>query len=323
MLQPVGHQRQQQIQLGVVEHVVLTLADFKALDHDIAQFMLYHLQPLKEIVVSRTQSHLEKTFTKVLYLSPTAWLHADQFDIRSPGYLLQAANNEGFHLLDRQTRHITVQFVRQAIDFVFDSFQLSIKAIAGDVVALVHSLGLSSVVLNGWSLGGAVAVEAATQLGDTCAALVLTGGATPVYTQKPDFPHGGTEEDMAGTLAALAADRVNFLEGLSKVVCVKEVSPNIEHWFWQIFLQASPLAGASLGELATLDQREQLAALELPILSFVGSEDGFVAPPICRWVGDHCKNATVVEFEGVGHAPFIEAQQDYFDALVDFVTRLP
>ena len=204
-----------------------------------------------------------------------------------------------------------------------DFADLSIKAIAGDVVALVHSLGLSSVVLNGWSLGGAVAVEAATQLGDTCAALVLTGGATPVYTQKPDFPHGGTEEDMAGTLAALAADRVNFLEGLSKVVCVKEVSPNIEHWFWQIFLQASPLAGASLGELATLDQREQLAALELPILSFVGSEDGFVAPPICRWVGDHCKNATVVEFEGVGHAPFIEAQQDYFDALVDFVTRLP
>ena len=109
---------------------------------------------------------------------------------------------------------------------------------------------MSSVVLNGWSLGGAVAVEAADRLGTTCKGLVLTGGATPVYVQKPDMPYGGTEEDMAGTLAALAADRVNFLQGLSQVVCVKEVSPHIENWFWNIFLQASPLAGATLGELA-------------------------------------------------------------------------
>ncbi len=203
-----------------------------------------------------------------------------------------------------------------------DFADLSIKAIAGDVVALVRELGLSSVVLNGWSLGGAVVVEAADQLGDVCKGLVLTGGATPVYTQKPDFPHGGTDEDMAGTLAALAADRVNFLKGLSQVVCVKEVSPDIEHWFWQIFLQASPLAGQSLGELAQLDQRVQLAALQMPILSFVGSEDGFVAPPICRWVGENNPNARVVEFEGVGHAPFIEEQQAYLEELQAFLGSL-
>ncbi len=203
-----------------------------------------------------------------------------------------------------------------------DFADLSIKAIAGDVVALVQELGLSSVVLNGWSLGGAVVVEAADQLGSACSGLVLTCGATPTYTQKPDFPPGGTEEDMAGTLAALAADRVNFLQGLSQVVCVKEVGANIENWFWQIFLQASPLAGQSLGELAQLDQREQLASLDMPVLSFVGSEDGFVAPPICRWVGENHANARVVEFEGVGHAPFIEEQQGYLEALLGFLAEV-
>lgn len=203
-----------------------------------------------------------------------------------------------------------------------DFTDLSIAAIAGDVVALVQSLELASVVLNGWSLGGAVAVEAARQLGGACAGLVLTGGATPIYVQKPDFPHGGTEADMAGTLEALAADRVNFLQGLSQAVCAKDVGENIEHWFWQIFLEASPLSGVTLGELAELDQREILAALEVPILSFVGSEDGFVAPPICRWVGEHCENARVVEFEGVGHAPFIEEKQAYFDALQDFLQEV-
>ena len=202
-----------------------------------------------------------------------------------------------------------------------DFDDMGIRAIAGDAVDLVDHLGLQSVVLNGWSLGGAVAVEAASRLGERCTGLVLTGGATPIYTQKPDLPYGGTNEDMVGTLAALAADRVKFLHDLSKVVCVAEVSPEVEHWLWQIFLQSSPLAGATLGELADLDQREVLSSLPMPVLSFVGSEDGFVAPPICRWVGDNHANARVVEFDGVGHAPFIEAQEAYLEALQAFLSE--
>ena len=75
-----------------------------------------------------------------------------------------------------------------------DFADMGIASIAGDVVAIVKSLGLKQVVLNGWSLGGAVAVEAASQLGETCCGLVLTCGATPVYFQKSDYPYGGTAQ---------------------------------------------------------------------------------------------------------------------------------
>ena len=203
-----------------------------------------------------------------------------------------------------------------------DFADLSIGAIAGDVVALVEALSLKKVVLNGWSLGGAVVVEAADQLGQRCAGIVLTGGATPVYTQKPDFPHGGTEADMAGTLTALSTDRVNFFQGLSQVVCATDVGANIENWFWQIFLQSSPLAGQTLGELAGLDQRQKLTALDMPILSLFGSEDGFVAPAICRWVADNHAQARAVEFDGIGHAPFIETREPYLEELIEFTVGL-
>jgi len=199
-----------------------------------------------------------------------------------------------------------------------DFNDLSINAIAQDVTALIAHLGLASVVLNGWSLGGAIAVQAAANLGSTCKGLVLTGGATPVYVQKPDFPHGGTEADMAGTLQAFTDNRVDFLQGLSTVICAVEVGQNIEHWFWQIFLQASPMAGSTLGELAQLDQRQMLLDLDLPILSIFGSEDGFVAPAICRWVAEHHPRASAVEFPGVGHAPFLEQRDDYLTALTEF-----
>ena len=202
-----------------------------------------------------------------------------------------------------------------------DFADMGIDAIASDVANLVDYLKLHRVVLNGWSLGGAVAVAAASRLGATCAGLVLTGGATPVYTEKPDFPHGGTDAGMAETLAAYTGNRVDFLQGLSTVVCVREVGANVENWFWQIFLQASPLAGATLGELAQLDQRQMLLALDVPILSAFGSEDGFVAPPICRWVGENHPRAENVEFAGVGHAPFLEARDDYLSALHNFLNN--
>ena len=99
-----------------------------------------------------------------------------------------------------------------------DFADMSISAVAGDVTALTQQLGLRQVALNGWSLGGAVAVEAAASLGSTCKALVLTCGATPAYLQKPDFPHGGTEEALAETMGAMRTDRVNFLRALSEGV---------------------------------------------------------------------------------------------------------
>jgi len=205
-------------------------------------------------------------------------------------------------------------------DKTFDD--LSIGAIAGDIINLADHLQLNKIILNGWSLGGAVVVEAAARLGDRCAGLILTGGATPVYTQKPDFAHGSTAEDVASTVQAYESNRIDFLQGLSKMICVKEVGANVENWFYQIFLQASAFAGATLGELENSDQRERLMELNVPILSILGSEDEFVAPAICRWVGENHPRARNVEFEGVGHAPFIEEREAYLTALIEFVGEL-
>ena len=75
-----------------------------------------------------------------------------------------------------------------------DFADCGIRAIAQDLVSIVELLQLTRVVLNGWSLGGAVATEAAALLGESCAGLVLTCAASPVYLQKPDFAHGGTDD---------------------------------------------------------------------------------------------------------------------------------
>jgi len=201
-----------------------------------------------------------------------------------------------------------------------DFADVGIEAIAGDVVALVAHLGLRSVVLNGWSLGGAVVVAAAARLGERCRGLVLTCGAAPAYLQKPGFPQGGTEDAMAATLAALTSDRANFLHALSQGVCAVDVGEPVVRWMWQIFMDSSPSAVATLAELGPLDQRDMLASLDIPILSVVGGRDGVVDPAVCRSVPGFNARARLAEFPECGHAPQVEDPARYNETLLAFIT---
>ena len=197
---------------------------------------------------------------------------------------------------------------------------VSIEALGGDVVALCDHLGLSTPILNGWSLGGAVVVEAARRMGSRIGGMVLTAAATPRFTRCRDFPHGGTPEDVAGTVAAVRADRVNVLHGLyHSGVFARDVSAQIKDWAWRIALEASPAADASLGALASLDQREALRGLNVPALVVIGGKDGVVVPAIQRAAADCLPQCTRVEFAASGHAPFIEEPAAYHAALLQFV----
>ncbi|MEM7017983.1 MAG: alpha/beta fold hydrolase [Pseudomonadota bacterium] len=204
-----------------------------------------------------------------------------------------------------------------------DFSDVSVAALGSDIVALVGHLSLTSVVLNGWSLGGAVVVDAASKLGNKLSGLILTAGATPRYTQAEGFPHGGTPDDVAGTVAALRADRVNFLRTLYfDGVFAKEVSESVKYNAWQLALQASSAADASLGALAQVDQRDIMRQLSVPALVFAGEADGVVPPDICRAAAGMLSNSTLVEMAGCGHAPFIEDAPAYLDALDSFLEGL-
>lgn len=203
-----------------------------------------------------------------------------------------------------------------------DFADTSIEALAGDVVAVVERLGLEGVVLNGWSLGGAVAVAAADRLGDRLAGLVLTCAASPRFTQASDFPHGGTAEGVRGTPQAMAADRAGFFMGIAQSVCAKPVGQPVVDWMWAMFMDSGPGVGRSIVDLADLDQREVLARIDVPVLSLVGSADAIVPPEIGMQAAKIARHGRLVTFEGSGHAPFVEDPDAYHDALIGFLADL-
>lgn len=205
-----------------------------------------------------------------------------------------------------------------------DFTDASIAALGSDLVALVDHLQLQHVVLNGWSLGGAVVVAAAPALGARMSGLISTCGATPRYTQAPGFAAGGTPDDVAATVAALRADRVNFLHGLyHEGVFVKPVSDAVKTQAHNIALLASPAADASLGALADIDQRDIMAALTQPALIIVGTDDGVAPADIGRIAADLLPAGRLLEMTGCGHVPFIEDPQAYRQAVGSFLDALP
>ena len=202
-----------------------------------------------------------------------------------------------------------------------DFADASIGANAGDVVALVEHLGLREPVLNGWSLGGAVVVEAARRLGSNLGGLVLTGGATPRYTSADGWPYGGTPDDVEGVLAGLAADRPGTFRAVAEAVCAKPVGEPVVQSIWLAFLESGPRCGDTLRDLAHIDQREILPTLDVPVLLLAGREDGFVSFDAVAASRTLFPDARLVEFGGVGHAPFLEDGETYRTELLGFLAR--
>ena len=193
------------------------------------------------------------------------------------------------------------------------------KANAADVVKLIEATGVKSPIVVGWSFGAAITAEAAIQLGDKLGGIVLIGPPTPRYTQADGFPHGGTAEIMAQTLAALRDTRPDFLHGLTQGVCHTEQSPVVIEWMWQMFMETSPRADDGLRDLGVIDHRDGLPNVKVPALVVRGAHDAVVDPAIADVTADLLPNSRLSEYENSGHAPFIEEREKFNAELVAFV----
>jgi pimeloyl-[acyl-carrier protein] methyl ester esterase len=202
-----------------------------------------------------------------------------------------------------------------------DFTDVSVKAIAADVVRLVDHLRLQRVVLNGWSLGGAVVVEAAVVLGARLAGLVLTGAATPRYTRSADFEYGGTAADVEGTIAAIQADRAGTFEGVARAVFARQPGAAPLAFVARMFVDSSPRAYATLLDLAPLEQRGLLPKINAPALLLHGADDAFVPLDVARAAAALLPDARLSIYPNCGHAPFLEEQARYCQELTAFLQQ--
>jgi non-heme chloroperoxidase len=203
-----------------------------------------------------------------------------------------------------------------ASDKDFDD--VSTAAAGGDVLRLIEETGVSDPVVVGWSFGAAVVAQAAIDGGSRFGAMVLVGPPTPRYLQAEGFPHGGTAEIMDQTLQTLRDNRPEFLQGLAQAVCHAEVGTATEQWMWDIFMQTSPRADASLADLGQIDHRDALPSVKIPTLVCSGDHDAIVDPAVAAVCAELLPNARLLRFADSGHAPFLDERERFNSALLSF-----
>lgn len=203
-----------------------------------------------------------------------------------------------------------------------DFVTMTLDALAGDVVALLESLEIEAAVVNGWSMGGAVAVMVAELLGNRCRGLVLTAAATPVYTRKPGIELGIKQEDFQQIVSALEADRPSVLQNLAQGCVAPNSNQMLTNWIWHIFMESSASALDLLLDLANVDQRDTLKTLDLPVLACIGTQDTLIDPDICRSVSQFHEDTTAVEFMESSHSPPLEESTKYNEAVLGFMSNV-
>ena len=175
----------------------------------------------------------------------------------------------------------------------------------------------------GWSLGGLLALHAASTQPQRVPALTMLS-ATPKFVRSDDWPQGmpvevfrsfadGLRDDWRGTL-----ERFIALEAFGSEHAREELRMLQQ----DLFARGEPAPHVLADGLALLensDLRGSLATLGVPSLWLSGRRDRLVDPRAMQQASSATNNARHAQVEHAGHAPFLTHVEVVARHLLDFL----
>jgi pimeloyl-[acyl-carrier protein] methyl ester esterase len=191
---------------------------------------------------------------------------------------------------------------------------------------LIDTLPAACTLL-GWSLGAQFALRAAALAPGRVARLVLVG-ATPRFTQAPDWAPGVPAALLEAMQARLANDyRGTVSDFLELQVRGSRDAAQVTALLRAALLQqgeARPEAlAAGLAWLAGQDLRALLPMIRQPALVLAGAYDRVTPPAAGAALAALLPKARYQAFARAAHAPFLSHPQEFLAVLRGFITEAP
>lgn len=197
----------------------------------------------------------------------------------------------------------------------------NIDAFAEDIASLADGLGLSDVVLVGWSMGGQACLRYVSRGATRVSKLALVG-TMPFYLDISPYQTNWTQEFIReiGEMAALA--RPLFLRRFFALYFGAEPDSALIDWLASIALDAPAWVTAECSaSLFATDLRPVLPTIGVSTLVMHGRRDRMCAFDAARLLSEQMPNARLAELEAAGHSPHIEDRAAFMEALLGFAAE--
>lgn len=194
--------------------------------------------------------------------------------------------------------------------------------LADDVRCVVEALKLQDFTLAGHSTGGAIAVRyMARHKGYGVSKLVLMGAAVPSVIQRPYFPYGLPREAVNEIIQETYNDRPKMLRKFGDMFFFQLVSEPFSDWFFQLGLEASGWATASIANtwLGEESLFSDLGKIHAPTLILHGIHDKVCLFPLAEAQRQGIKNSKLVPFKYSGHGLFYDQRDKFNKELAQFI----
>lgn len=190
---------------------------------------------------------------------------------------------------------------------------------ADDVAAVIAAHGLARPVLVGWSYGSRViAAYLASHGADEIAGVALAGGILAIGAAREDWMAGPASPALDRDL--YTADLARLIPATARFVDACTAQP-LDRLTYGQMVAANMLCPAHVRRAlfgTDVDMRPAYAAMSCPGLVIHGTADTVVSPATGKAAAQAMPDGRFLPYEGIGHAPFLEAPDRFAADLAAF-----
>lgn len=205
----------------------------------------------------------------------------------------------------------------------------TLEQMADDVAAVCSRLGLDEPIVFGHSAGGFVALHLALRHPGLAAGLILCDTA-PTLSQLPDdspppgleqrAPESAVEVARAMFSGDFSAERIHAFRDLVMPYYAAPGHQDVPGRIMPLSRIAADVAAHFFAELAPrYDIRDQLQAVDIPVLVLVGEFDWVCPPVYSRVLAGRIPSACLEVIDAAGHFPFSEEPVRFRELCTAFI----
>lgn len=192
------------------------------------------------------------------------------------------------------------------------------------IAQAIHAVVDKPAVYLGWSLGGLVASQLASQFPNDVLALI-TVASTPYFVAQQDWP--GIQANVLSMFhRQLETDTKKTIDNFLKIQAmgsphIREDIKTIRNLVMQFDLPSKETLERSLLLLETVDQRSLLGQINSPFLRVYGRLDGLVPKAVIEKIATLAPNSDFIVLDKASHAPFISHFDEFKQALTQWLIK--